>query len=222
MPDVARVTIDFLAIPVQHSTMLDRAIRPLIDRPLNALARSLARLGIGANALSIAGAVFGAAAGLAIAQGNYLAALLSIIASRLLDGLDGPVARINGYTAFGGYLDSVCDYVFYAAIPLGFAVAAPANSLPAAVLLASFLLSGASFLAFAAVATQKGLTTNDQGAKSFYYLAGLAEGTETIACFIVMVLWPAGFVPLAYAFAALCALTALARLIVARRLLGDR
>jgi phosphatidylglycerophosphate synthase len=200
--------------------MLDRAIRPLIDRPLNALARSLARLGVSANMLSIAGAICGAAAGVAIAQGEYLAALLCIIASRLLDGIDGHVARINGHTAFGGYLDSVCDYVFYAAIPLGFAVAEPTYSLAAAVLLASFLLSGASFLGFAAVAAQKGLTTNDQGLKSFYYLAGLAEGTETIAFFIVMVLWPAGFVPLAYAFAALCVLTALGRLIVARRILS--
>ena len=47
--------------------------------------------------------------------------------------------------------------------------------------------------------------------KSFYFVGGLTEATETIGCFALMCLWPAAFAHLAYGFAALCALTALAR-----------
>ncbi len=172
-----------------------------------------------ANAVTIVGAAVGTAAGIAIARQRFGAALLLIALNRILDGLDGALARRRGPTDFGGYLDSVADYIFYAAVPLGFAVASPANALPAAALLASFLLSGSSFLAFAALAAKRRLTSDAHGPKSFFYLRGLAEGTETIAVFVLAVLRPDWFAALAYGFAVLCALTALQRLLAARRLL---
>jgi phosphatidylglycerophosphate synthase len=139
---------------------------------------------------------------------------------RVLDGVDGALARRTRPTDFGGYLDAVCDFVFYAALPLGFAFADPArNALPAAVLLASFLGTAASFLAFAAIAARRGLTTAAQGPKAFYYLAGLAEGTETIAAFVAMCAWPQAFPAIAFGFAALCAVTIVGRVVVAWRLL---
>lgn len=199
--------------------MLDRVVRPLIDPPLNAAARLFARTGLTANAASVLGAAAGVGAGVAIAYQRFGPALGLIALSRLLDGIDGALARLNGKTPFGAYLDSVCDYVFYAAVPLGFAVANAAWTLPAAVLLASFLLSGASFLAFAAVAAERRLATNAQGDKGLYYLAGLAEGTETIAMFVTACLIPSSFPLLALGFAALCALTALVRLLAAHKLL---
>ncbi len=48
--------------------------------------------------------------------------------------------------------------------------------------------------------------------KSLYYLGGLTEGSETIALFVLMCLWPAAFAPLAYGFALLCLITTLTRL----------
>lgn len=201
--------------------MLDATLRPLIDPPLAAIARVLARAGVSPNALSLCGAAAGVAAGCAIAFERYSLAVGLVVLSRLLDGLDGPLARLRGSTAFGGYLDSVCDYVFYAAVPLGFAFARPEFTLPAAVLLASFLLSGASFLAFGAVAATRGLSTDQQGPKSFYYLSGLAEGTETILVFALAMLRPQWFPTLAFGFAALCVLTAAFRLARARALLNS-
>ncbi|MCB1623462.1 MAG: CDP-alcohol phosphatidyltransferase family protein [Pseudomonadales bacterium] len=199
--------------------MLDRWMRPLIEPPLRATAGLLAGGPLTANAITIVGAVIGALAGVAIGSQRYGLALLLIILNRIFDGLDGALARQRGPTDFGGYLDSVGDYVFYAAIPLGFAFAAPDFTAPAATLLASFLLSGSSFLAFAALASKRGLSTEAQGRKSFYYLHGLAEGTETIAIFIVAVLRPDWFPQIAYGFAVLCALTAVQRLLLARHLL---
>jgi phosphatidylglycerophosphate synthase len=197
--------------------MLDSTLRPLIDPPLNAAARVLAAWGVSANALTLVGLVLGLAAGGAIASGAYGAGLALIVTNRLLDGLDGAVARLRGKTDFGGYLDLFADFVFYAAVPAGFALAHPSNALPAALLLAGFLLSGISFLGYAVLADRRGLTTIAQGEKSFYYVAGLAEGAETIAVFVLATLRPDWFPPLAFAYAALCGVTGFARLAMAWR-----
>ncbi len=201
--------------------MFDAKLRPLIDRPLNAMGRRLAGLGIGANAVTLAGVVLGIGAGVAAARADFTLALLLILANRLLDGLDGAVARATRLSHFGGYLDIVGDFVFYAAVPLGFGLATPANQLPAMVLLASFILTGISFLAFAAIAGQRGLETEAHGRKSFFYNTGLAEGAETIAVFVAMALLPQHFAPIAYGYAALCLLTVLQRTLIARQTFGD-
>lgn len=197
--------------------MFDARLRPLIDPALNRIGAALDRRGVSANQVSAAGAACGALAGLAIGLGHPLAGLALILASRLLDGLDGAVARHRGTTDLGGYLDIVCDYVFYLAIPLGFGFAAPAN-LPFALLLtASFTLTAVSFLAYATLAAKRGLETQAHGPKSFFYSTGLAEGGETLLAFVLMCLWPAGFPIIASVFAALCILTVIQRSLIASR-----
>ncbi|MBX9729043.1 MAG: CDP-alcohol phosphatidyltransferase family protein [Sphingopyxis sp.] len=198
--------------------MFDAKLRPLIDPPLNAAGRRMAAWGISADAVTLTGMMLGLAAGAALAYGQFALALALIIANRLLDGLDGAVARANGLTDFGGYLDIVADFIFYVSVPLGFALADPANALPAAVLLASFTLTGISFLAFATLAAKRGIETAAHGRKSFFYNTGLAEGAETIAVFIAMCLWPGWFAAIAYGYAALCLLTVVQRSLVARAL----
>ena len=197
--------------------MFDAKLRPLIDPPLNAIGRTLARAGIGANAVTVAGLAPAIGAGIVIAQGHYLAALALVLLNRLLDGLDGAVARIRGPSDFGGYLDILADFVFYIAVPIGFGFAAPANALPALVLVASFTLTGISFLAFATLAAKRGAQTSAHGSKSFFYSTGLAEGGETIAVFLAMCIWPQAFVPIALGYAALCLLTVVQRSVLAWR-----
>lgn len=201
--------------------MLDARLRPLIDPPLNALGRGLARVGLSANAVTLAGLIPAMGAAWALAERQFLLALALILANRLLDGLDGAVARVRGLTDFGGFLDIVMDFAFYVAVPLGFALAAPGNLLPALVLVASFTLTGTSFLAFATLAAKRGLETAAHGRKSFFYNTGLAEGTETILAFCVMCLWPQHFGPIAYGFAALCLLTVGQRALIARAMFRD-
>lgn len=201
--------------------MLDRHLRPLIDPPLARIARHLARAGIHPDWVTLAGLLLGVLAALAIAFGAFLPALALVLLSRLADGLDGAVARLRGISDFGGYLDIVSDFVFYAAIPLAFVWLDPAtNGLVGAFLLASFYVNGASFLGFAVLAERRRMQTRAQGIKSLYYSAGLLEGTETIAFFVLVCLFPAAFVPLSAIFAALCLYTALARVLLARRLFG--
>lgn len=188
--------------------MLDRHAQALLRPVLNAAARVLVRTGVGADALTWLGFVLGLAAGVAIASQAWMAGLALLLASRLLDGLDGTVARLTQPTDAGGFLDIALDFLFYATIPLAFAVANPtANALPAAVLLASFIGTGSSFLAFAALAEKRGLADTAMPGKSFYFLGGLTEATETIAVFAAMCFWPGYFAVLAYGFAVLCTIT---------------
>lgn len=199
--------------------MLDTLLRPLINRPLEATGQRLANRGISANAVTMAGLVAGLLAAGCIVAGFFLAALVLIVLNRVLDGLDGAVARASMPTDSGGYLDIVVDYVFYSAIPLAFAVHEPMqNALPAAALLASFCLTCASFLACATIAAKRGITTDAHGAKSFFYSTGIVEGSETIAVFVIMALLPAQFPLLAWVFAGLCVLTALQRTAFALRI----
>lgn len=193
--------------------MLDRYAIPLIRPPLTATARLLVRAGLGANTVTLLGFGIGIFAAILIADGAYAMGALAILASRLFDGLDGAVARQTQATDAGGFLDITLDFLFYASIPLAFAVANPAdNALPAAVLLAAFMGTGSSFLAFAVLAAKRGLQDLATPGKSFYFLGGLTEATETLAFFVAMCLWPAHFATLAYAFAALCGVTIVTRI----------
>lgn len=191
--------------------MFDARLRHLIDPPLNRAGRALAGLGITANMLTFAGLALGLGGAVAIALGHVWAGLALIVANRVLDGLDGAVARATAPTALGGYFDIVADFAFYVSIPLGFGVMASSNTLPALVLVSSFVLTGVSFLAFAVTAAERGEQTQAHGAKSFFYSTGLAEGGETIAVFIAMCLFPTWFWAIAYGYAALCALTVFQR-----------
>ena len=199
--------------------MLDGLIRGVIDPPMNRSGRWLAAQGASANAVTLIGLGLGLLAAGLLAFGHAgLLVVLLLLASRLADGLDGAVARASGKTDFGGFLDIVCDFVFYAAIPLAFVLRDPAaNGAAGAFLLLSFYVNGATFLGYAILAAKRGMETRSRGEKSLYFTAGLLEGSETIGFFVLIVLWPTIFAPAACVFAALCLVTALARVLLARR-----
>jgi len=201
--------------------MFDRPLQALISPALQAAARWLVRRGVQADQITWAGFALGLGAAGCIVLQLPLAGLALLLASRLADGLDGAVARLTRPTDRGAFLDITLDFLFYASIPLAFALADPAaNALAAAVLLAAFIGTGSSFLAFAVLAERRGLRSLAYPAKGLYYLGGLTEAGETLACFVAMCLWPAWFAPLALGFAALCGLTVLARLHAGWRAFG--
>ncbi len=193
--------------------MLDRTavtlIKPVIDR----LAGILSGLGLGANQMTLLGFAIGMAAAALIATGHFMIAAVTILLSRLCDGLDGAIARRTRTTDAGGFLDIALDFVFYASIPLAFAIADPTrNALAAALLLAAFCGTMSSFLAFAVIAAKRQMDDLAWPDKSFYFLGGLTEATETLACFVAMCLWPQHFALLAVVFAAMCVVTTITRI----------
>ncbi|MDQ6684135.1 MAG: CDP-alcohol phosphatidyltransferase family protein [Pseudomonadota bacterium] len=193
--------------------MIDRQATALIRPAIDVLARALVRARVGADVLSFIGLGVGWGGALAIAMHAPGVGAALILLSRLLDGLDGAVARQTTPTDRGGFLDISLDFLFYPSIPLAFAFADPTrNALAAAVLLAAFVGTGTSFLAFAVLAAKRGLTSTAYPDKSFFFLGGLTEAAETLSFFIAMCLWSQHFALLAHAFAALCAVTIAMRL----------
>jgi len=201
--------------------MLDGAVRERIQPLIDAAGRAIARTGATANTVTVTALLLGVAAAGLIALQWYLAGMIVLLASRLCDGLDGAVARVNGKTDFGGFLDIVLDFSVYGIIPLGFVIADPAaNAIAGAALIFSFYVNGASFLAFAIMAEKHGMTTDQRGEKSLFFTTGLAEATETIAVFVAACLFPGWFPVLAWVFAAICLYTALSRIVMTKRVLS--
>lgn len=210
------------AAAVHIPGMFDAAFRRLIDPPLNRAGKTLFDLGVTPDAVTLAGLALGLGAGLVIAAGAPMIALIPLLLSRLADGLDGAVARAGRPTDFGGILDITADFIFYGAIPFAFAVMDPgANALAAAFLIFSFYANGAAYLAFAATAERRGMVSKARGVKTLYAVGGLLEGAETIALFILLCLAPGWFAPLAWGFGALCFVSAAARMLLAARVFRD-
>jgi phosphatidylglycerophosphate synthase len=202
--------------------MLDARLRRVIDPPLDRAGAALARLGIGADTLTLGGFALGLLAMGAVMAGHYGAGLALLAGNRLADALDGAVARHSRPTDLGGFLDIVLDFIVYAGMVFAFAFADPgANALAAAFLLFAFMGTGSSFLAFAVMAAKRRLSTDLRGRKSLYYLGGLAEGTETILFLALACLLPDRFTALALVFAGMCWLTTLARVAAGFQLLRE-
>jgi phosphatidylglycerophosphate synthase len=202
--------------------MLDTRLRRLIDPPLDRIGAMLARRGVGADTLTLVGFIFGLLAMVSVTVEAYAAALLLLAANRIADGLDGAVARRTRPTDLGGFLDIVLDFIVYAGLVFAFAVADPvANAWAAAFLLFAFIGTGSSFLAFAVMAAKRRISTELRGPKSFYYLGGLTEGTETILFLILVCLLPDWFAGLAIAFGVLCWLTTVGRVAEGYQLLRE-
>ncbi len=198
---------------IGSTTMFDRALNVALSRPLQRLASVMIRLGVRADHMTWAGFVIGISAVPLISLGLARWAILSILLNRLGDGLDGAMARLSGPTDRGAFLDISLDFLFYASIPLAFALADPAlNGLPSALLIYSFIGTGCTFLAFAVIAAKRGMDNVAYSNKGFYYLGGLTESTETISVFLLMCVIPTWFPVLAYGFAGLCALTTATRI----------
>lgn len=183
-------------------------IRPHIDKPLARVATHLVRWQVSANSVTAMGFLLGMGAAGFIASGQFIAGLVLFLASRVLDGLDGAVARQTRLTDLGGYLDITLDFIVYASMVLGFALADPArNALAAAFLTTSFMAPAATFLAYAIFAAKRGITTEIRGRKSMYYLGGLTEGFETILTLSLMCLLPQWFAVIAVVYALMCWIT---------------
>ena len=194
--------------------MLDAKITPFIKPLLKPLITTLDAKGISPNQVTVAGFIIGILAVPFIILNWWEMALSCIILNRVFDGLDGELARFQqSSSSAGGFLDICLDFLFYGSIPLAFGIADPINwGIPAMVLLATFIGTGSSFLAFAIAAEKFHIDRPQFANKSFYYMQGLTEGTETIVVFLAFCIWPQHFAELAYIFAAACAVTVVTRI----------
>lgn len=201
--------------------MIDREIRRMIDPALDRVARGLAVTGLSANTITWLGFAAGLLAGCFVIRQSFWLAFAFVSLNRLADGLDGAMARQSKPTDLGGFLDIVLDFIFYSWIPLSFAIGNAANALPAAFLIHSFAGTGGSFLAFAVISAKRGVTSDGDRKKSFFYSRGLMEGTETVIFLMTICIFPDHFAVLAWIYGSLCWLTTAIRIGVGMKVFGS-
>jgi phosphatidylglycerophosphate synthase len=192
--------------------MFDSRLRIAKDRAFNSAAYALR----GVSPLAITGGALAAGLGAAwcAAQGSYWSALLLFWLGRILDGLDGAVARAAGrQSALGGYLDLMTDFVVYAAIPIciWWGLRAQQSALALVVMLALFYVNAASWMLLSALIEKGNAQT------SVAMPTGLIEGFETIVFYSLFLLFPAWASELFWVFSALVAVSALQRVVWAWR-----
>ena len=197
--------------------MLDSRARTMLSPALNAAGQRLAAAGVPPVVLTAAGWAAGAGACAATALRAWPVALGLWLANRLLDGLDGPVARAGTPTDAGGFLDIVADFSVYAGVILGLAIALPETRLACVALLTAYYISGTAFLALSSLAERRRQRLGDD--RSLRFVGGLAEGTETIAVYVLLFLLPGQATVIVWAFTAAVAITAAQRVVTGLRLL---
>ncbi len=202
--------------------MFDALLRRHLDGPLAGVAGRLDRSWVTPNRLTLAGLVLGlGSAGLAASQ-HWGWALVAWLLSRVMDGLDGPLARRRARSeqgsADGGFLDITSDFLVYGATVVGVAVGATPEAaaltdwLPFAAVLLAYYVNGTAFLAFSSIAERTGHRIDD--GRSLSFLGGLAEGTETILVHSLWLLLPAHAASIATVWAIVVGVSALHRIAV--------
>jgi phosphatidylglycerophosphate synthase len=192
--------------------MLDPYLRKLIDPHMKTAGKYLAELGIAPNTMTLLGFGFGLLAMGAIVQHQYTIAACLIALNRLLDGLDGAIARITAPSDFGGVLDIVCDFIIYSGIVFAFGISAPVSLFYATYLIFSFIGPITTFLTYAIIAAKRQVHSTKRGIKSFYHLGGLCEGTETTTVLLLICLIPETFEWACIIYGGLCWITTFGRL----------
>lgn len=200
--------------------MIDRAIRQRLAPALDAVASRIGRRGLRAGVLTALGLLVGVAGCVCAALAWWTPALVLWLLNRLLDGLDGPLARRSEPTALGGLLDFSADFVIYSGFVVAVAIARPPAQLACVALLATYLVNNVVLLSFSSVVERLHLPLGDE--RSLRLTTGLAEGGETIVAYALFCLFPRSATEIAWVFAAVVALTAIQRVAQAIQVLSGR
>jgi phosphatidylglycerophosphate synthase len=199
--------------------MLDEELRkgakPLYELP----ARVLAERGVTGDALTGIGLGVGVLCLGAISLGLNTAALALWLLNRLLDGLDGEVARLRGETSeFGAFVDIVADFFVYGGFLVALAVQHPGSRLALVALFFAYYLNGTVFLALSG--TLERLKKERLTERGLHFRRSLTEGFETIVAGTLFLLLPGYVSAIAWIFAAMVFISAAQRLWDGRRILG--
>lgn len=201
--------------------MLDRQARSALAPTLARSAALLERAGATPTQLTIAGFAVGALAVVAAGAAAWWLALALWLVNRLVDGLDGALARATGaMTPLGGFADVVADFTVYGAFVVGCAVGQPDARLAALVLLATYYVNGVAFLALDGIAGRQDIDLGAADGRSFVFVRSLTEGFETVVAHALFVLVPSRMAPLMWGFSALVLVSIAQRMVAARRALG--
>ena len=145
-------------------------------------------VGLRPNHLTFAGLTLAVGSSVAAANKLWVLALVLWLLSRLPDGVDGVLARLQGSASdVGGFLDIMADFAAYGGFVVGCAIGAPSARVACVVLLLAYYLNGSAFLAISSLAEKRAQRVVE-GERSLQFVTGLTEGFETIVGHAVMAL----------------------------------
>ena len=195
--------------------VVDRYLRPSKDVVLDSLSKRLPN--VSPTAITLTAFVVGLVACVFTWQGQYGWGLGLWLLNRVLDGLDGSIARQHTKQSdLGGYLDILLDFVIYALLPLALVLSAPSQTrfVALACLLASFYVNAGSWMYLAAILEKRHAVRE---LTSITMPRGLIEGAETILFYCLFLLFPQQLEHLFVLMAVLVTATAIQRVVWAVR-----
>ena len=185
--------------------MFDSSIRQRLELPLDRTAAVIETRGIHPNTMTGFGFLVGVGACIAVVAGAWWIALGMWLVNRVIDGLDGSVARRVGPTQLGGFLDIMADFAVYSGMVVAIGLAVPEARVAALFVLFAYYLNGAAFLAWSSLVAERAVsaagTAHDRDERSLNFPAGLAEGFETILAMSLILVLPQWTVPLLWGWA---------------------
>ena len=105
--------------------MASSSLKPAVNRAIEPLARTLSRIGVTPDAVTLTGTIATISSALYFyIDGQLLLGTILISLFTLTDLLDGAIARASerGPSKWGGFLDSTCDRLADASILMGLAI----------------------------------------------------------------------------------------------------
>lgn len=198
--------------------MLDEPFRRWLARTGAAPAREMHRLGVPANAITMGALVLAILASLLIAAGRPVSGISLWLASRVLDGYDGMVARMSGRSSlFGGFLDITVDMLAYSAMAVAFAYARPDQWFLWLVVVVGYVMVTTTTLALSSLLERASRSV--AGDRSIQFTPALAEAGETSVVYVLLVVWPGASQAVLLLWIALLAITTVDRTRLAARIL---
>jgi phosphatidylglycerophosphate synthase len=197
--------------------MFDETLRLFKERVYVPMVLVVARTGVSPTQITLIGFVFGLLSALAASMGSFFVATTCWWIGRVLDGLDGSLARhTNQQSEFGGYVDILCDFCVYSLVPVGIVHAVKGATgevafYVLALLLGSYFVNAASLFMLSSLLEKR--QTTRKNLTSVIMPRGLVEGVETMVAYQLFLLFPTHCVFLMSLFCGLVVVTILMRLV---------
>lgn len=194
--------------------MFDQQFRQKIMHPLGQpLAKFLSKLGVTANQVTVVSFLISILSAYYFSQGDLRTGILAWWLSRLLDGLDGVLARYtNSASLFGGFLDITLDMLAYSAVIIGFSFSFPSLNHLWLLVLTGYIGCITTALSLAQINTQ---VVQQKDNRSLSLAMGLAEATETGIAYSLFAVFPDYLGTLVIIWISVLAITILSRIIYA-------
>jgi len=201
--------------------MFDERFRRFIAPGLSRPARALRAIGVTPNQVSGAGFLVAVGAAGAIASGRPVVGISLWLGSRLLDALDGAVAR-EGHagSAFGGYLDVVLDMAAYSLMAVAYAAGQPEQRMLWLLVLTGYILAITTTAVLSSLLERRQVAVPGNN-RSVQFTPGFAEAGETSIVYVALALRPDWARWILVVWLVLLAATAVQRTLTARALLRD-